>query len=586
MTLENLLNCAWRSFEKNDFAGAESLACSVLEEDKVHSSAHHLLGLIEIQRREKDGAIEHFSLAVEKEKNNPQLYYNYAHVLQSCEKYSKAKKYFKLAIELKPDYYSALNNLGALHHRLGELKKAENVLKRATSINDTRPHAYCNLGNLYKSEARISEAKKFYARALQCDPGFSPAASNAVFSLCYDPKLSATEIFQGHLKYEKCLRAITGDAVFHSNRDLQKRPLKIGYVSPDFRNHSIAYFSEPILALHDRTRFEVFCYSNVANPDGITSRFQRYDVNWRNIFGVGYEKVVKQIMNDEIDMLVDLSGHSGNNCLKVFMKKPAPVQISYLGYPFSTGLTTMDFKLVDEITDLPGQERYYSEELYRLEGCFLAYYPPKGTPEPSPPPCLQNGFVTYGSFNSYSKLNDHVINLWAELLVSVPNSRIVIKAKPVKDENVKKRLLEKFNAQGVDSDRVELLYHSASTKEHLECYREIDIALDPFPYNGTTTICEALWMGVPVVALIGQHHISRVTYSILKNAGLEILAASDQDKYLELAGFLASDTDQLESLRAKLRMALVNSPICKYDDFVRKIESAYLFMWRSLFDNE
>lgn len=582
MNLINLLDHAWKAFEINDFAEAEFLSCKVLEEDEGNPSAHHVLGLIEDLRGKGDCAIEHFSFAVEKEKNNPQLYYNYAHVLQSRGKYSKAKKYFKLAIELKPDYYRALNNLGALHNRLGELKEAERVLKRAISIDGTQPHAYCNLGNLYKAEARISEAEEFYEKALLCDPVFPPAASNSVFSLCYDHRLSAEEIFQGHLKYEKRMREFIGGAVAHSKRDPQKRPLKIGYVSADFRTHSVAFFLEPILACHDRTKFEVYCYSNVDNPDETTLRFQRYDVNWRNILGAGYEDVVKQTMNDAIDILVDLSGHTENNSLKVFMKKPAPVQINYLGYPFSTGLTTMDYKLIDEITDLPGEDKYYTEKLYRLDGCFLAYYPPKDAPEPSPPPCLQNGYVTFGSFNNYSKLNDNVIKLWAGLLLSVPESRIVIKTKSVKDGNVRQRLLEKFNARGVHSDRVELLYHSVSTREHLECYNKIDIALDPFPYNGTTTTCESLWMGVPVVALIGQHHISRVTYSILENAGLGILAASDQDKYLELAGFLASNTDQLRSLRGKLKMALINSPICNYEEFVRKIESAYLFIWQSL----
>jgi predicted O-linked N-acetylglucosamine transferase (SPINDLY family) len=345
MTLKNLLDCAWKACEENDFAGAESLSCKVLEEDEGNPSAHHVLGLIETLRGKGNRAIKHFSVAVKRENNNPQLYYNYGHVLQSLEKYSMAKKQFELAIELKPDYYRALNNLGALHNRLGEHKEAENVLKRAISIDATLPHAYCNLGNLCKSEARISEAEEFYKKALRRDPTFPPATSNSVFSLCYNHKLSAGEIFQGHLKYEKRMRRFIGDAVSHSKRDLQKRPLKIGYVSADFRSHSVAYFFEPILACHDRARFEVYCYSNVNNPDEITLRFQRYDVNWRNIFGVGSEDVVKQIMNDEIDILVDLSGHTENGRLKVFMKKPAPVQINYLGYPFSTGLSAMDYKL-------------------------------------------------------------------------------------------------------------------------------------------------------------------------------------------------------------------------------------------------
>lgn len=314
--------------------------------------------------------------------------------------------------------------------------------------------------------------------------------------------------------------------------------IKIGYVSPDFRFHPVAHFFTPLLTSHDRSRFEIYCYSNVFTPDNITSNIAKLSDHFISIVGMDDEDAADLIEKDGIDILIDLSGHTANNCLPVFNLKPAPVQITYLGYPSTTGLTTMDYRLTDNIADPPGSGQYYTEKLIRLDGGFLCYSGADHV-KPQPRPCLKNQYITLGSFNNLPKINTNVIALWSRILHKLPNSRLILKCRQLKDKGVRSRIRNEFKRNDIPFRKVKLLPMIPDVQDHLKLYNKIDIALDTFPYNGTTTTFEALWMNVPVITLRGNTHAGRVGASILTHANLSGLIAENQDQYMQIVTNLA-----------------------------------------------
>jgi predicted O-linked N-acetylglucosamine transferase (SPINDLY family) len=357
------------------------------------------------------------------------------------------------------------------------------------------------------------------------------------------------------------------------------RRLRVGYVSPDFCIHSVANFLLPLLSNHDAQIVDIVCYSNTERQDEITARFQALAGTWRDIRNKSDEEVVQLIREDRIDILVDLAGHTGRGRLRVFGHKAAPVQLTYLGYPDTTGLKTVDYRLTDQWADPPGQEAFHTEKLIRLPGGFLCYAPLFETPPVSSAPLLDKGFVTFGSFNNVAKMNPEVLQLWAEILKAVPRSRLLLKTKSFWDKSVAEDFSNRIQACGVERERVELRPWALHPRDHLIHYREIDIALDTFPYNGTTTTCEALWMGVPVIALAGNTHAGRVGVSLLSALGLENLIAPTPNDYLTLTVALAQDTARLTALHSTLRERLAQSSLCDGRKFAAEVERVYRFIW-------
>jgi predicted O-linked N-acetylglucosamine transferase (SPINDLY family) len=353
--------------------------------------------------------------------------------------------------------------------------------------------------------------------------------------------------------------------------------MRIGYVSGDFRRHSVAYFIEPVLHYHDRERFEIFCYSDVRFSDDVTQRIRSIPEHWRDIRGLDDRSVESQIRADEIDVLVDLAGHTGSR-LTVFAAHPAKVNVTYLGYPNTTGLAAMDYRLTDTIADPPGEECYHTETLFRLPNGFLCFAPPADAPDIKPPPYHRNGYISFGSFNNHSKTNPGTIEAWAEILKQVPDSKLRLKCKTLGDPLVQQFLLERFHRFGIGKERIEFLDFQGSLSDHLACYEEVDIALDPFPYNGATTTCEAIWMGVPVLTLTGSRHRGRVGTSILSSLNLHSFAANSLDSYVAKAVSLAKSPSLLDDLRPALRPAMAVSPLCNGKSFASDLETAYLTM--------
>jgi predicted O-linked N-acetylglucosamine transferase (SPINDLY family) len=367
----------------------------------------------------------------------------------------------------------------------------------------------------------------------------------------------------------------------HPHDRSPERRLKIGYVSSDFRQHSVAWFIEPVLAHHDRERFEIFCYANLFQEDAVTERLKAHADHWRKIYGLPDELAAQQIRADQIDILVDLNGHTAENRLLVFARKPAPVQVTWLGYPNTTGLSAMDYRLTDGFADPVGMtEPFHSETLIRLPECFSCYQPPRDAPAVSELPAKEKGYITFGSFNKLTKVTPEVMATWARILQAVPGSRLALQSAGLGEDAMQQMVREAFAGLGITPERLELHGHDRSQKTHLERYRNIDIGLDPFPYNGTTTTCDALWMGVPVVTLAGKVHAGRVGVSQMSNLGLTELIGQTPEEYVAIATRLATDRERLGALRKELRSRMTASPLMDAPRFTTNLEQAYRGMWK------
>lgn len=499
------------------------------------------------------------------------------HLLISLGRIEEAVSVYQSALIHHPRDARLLSDLGTAQQFLGQLEAAVSSYRHALRISPDLVPLYDNLACALCFQGHIQEALNCYAEALRRDPKDTKAYGNYLLTLHYALGVSPEFMLLEHKRWPVMLTSSESK----SHRQIRAgsdRRLKIGYVSADFRNHSVSYFLEPLITEHDRSVVEIFCYSNVTLADATTARFQVIADQWRSIAGLTDEQAAQQIRIDNIDILVDLGGHTSSSRLTLFKHRPAPIQVTYLGYPDTTGLSTIDYRITDNWSDPVGTEIFYTEKLIKLEGCFLCYRPPVDAPAVTSLPALQHGFITFGSCNARAKINEQVIKLWSRLLQEIPDSRLLIKNPSLSCTATSRFLLDQFIAQGVASERVELRGLARSTQEHLATYAQIDIALDTFPYNGTTTTCEAMWMGVPVVALEGTSHVGRVGVSLLRAVGQERLIGCDWNEYVRIAKTLSEDLDQLATLRKDLRQQIAASRLCDARSFARKIETAYRSM--------
>ena len=497
---------------------------------------------------------------------------------------------YREAIRLNPLYPEAYNNLAILYERYGRSSEAISSCLEALRLRPDYPEAHHNLACALKSQGRHEEALAQFREALRLKPDYQEAHSALLFTLCYPAGVGEEEVAAEHFAFGARHGRGTGSCGAgtrptpqpHDNDRSPERPLKIGYVSADFRAHAVARFIEPVLRHHDRGRFQIFCYSNVAVPDAKSESLAGLADRFVNIAGLPDQSAEEMIRRDRIDILVDLSGHTAGNRLPLFARKPAPVQVTWLGYPHSTGLQAMDYRICDAVTDPPGAwEQRYCEKLLRLPGNFSCFAPPEEAPGVGELPCLANGFVTFGSFNNPAKITPETVALWAGVLRGVPGSRMLVKGYSLADAGSRARLTGLFAAHGVEAGRLELLGNTPLYRDHLALYQQVDIALDTFPYHGTTTTCEALWMGVPVVTLAGNAHRSRVGASLLGSVGLGSLVARHELEYCDAAIYLARDTARLKGLRSTLRQTMAGSPLTDGAGFTRQLEAAFREIWLS-----
>jgi len=489
----------------------------------------------------------------------------------------EADRLLRQALLRSPRDAGTMNNLALVLGRMGRVGEAVHMFRQAVAVKADYVEAWFGLAAALDAQGEPEAALAAYRTVAELRPDDPGTDSNLLMMLGYREALTPAELSAAHRRWGERVEGALAPALAANPRPvpppLAGRRLRIGYVSPDFRLHSVAMFLLPLLAAHDRTRVELFAYSNVELPDVITDHVRRSVDGWRDIQGVADDAVAAQIRADGIDVLVDLTGHTAHNRLGVFARQPAPVQVSWLGYPATTGLAAIDARFTDAVADPPGEsDRHHTERLVRLEGGFLCYRPLGSVPDPAPPPCLENGFVTFGSFNTLNKLNPEVAALWARVLHAVPGSRLLLKAGPLADGSVRKRVLGLFASHGVPAGRIDLLARVPDNDGHLKAYGRMDVALDPFPYNGTTTSCEALWMGVPVLTLTGSRHAARVGASLLTAAGRPDLIAADADDFVLKAAALAADPSRLAADRQALRPHLQASRLCDATAFGRAFE--------------
>jgi len=467
----------------------------------------------------------------------------------------------------------------ALHHQ-GRVIEAAEAYRRSLELYPAEINTHENLAAALSQAGRAAEAVAVYRHGLAVAPGHARLHSSLLLCLHYLEGEAPETLLEEHRRWGA---AHGGGAVADPFANLPdpERRLRVGYVSADFCEHSVASFFLPLVERHDRARFEIVCYSAAPLVDRVTEEIRGLADHWVEISAMVDGEAAKRIRRDRVDVLVDLSGHTASNRLTLFARRPAPVQVTYLGYPDTTGLLAMDYRLVDGVTDPPGAERWATERLLRLPDCFLCYRPPAGAPAVAEPPLRANGHVTFGSFNNLAKVNDGVVEAWAEILRRSPGAHLVVKSSLLDDPATGEALRGRFLHHGVAPERVELLARQAARAGHLACYSRIDIGLDTFPYNGTTTTCEALWQGVPVVTLAGGLHMGRVGASLLRAVGLGDWVAGDVATYVERAVALAADRERLAALRRTLRATVAASPLCAEATFTRQVETAYRTAWQA-----
>jgi protein O-GlcNAc transferase len=592
---------------------AESCYRQVLAAQPDHAEALHLMGVIAQQIGRHDVAVELIRRAIERNGNSPSYFSNLGDALRDLGRLEEAEAACRHAIRMKPDFAEAYSNLGLalkgqgkfdetvaacrsairlkpglaeVHYNLGnalrELGKVDEAIaayRQAVRIDPGSAKAHCNLAAGLFDRGNFDEAVAAYREAIRLKPDFVDASSALLGCMNYSERYSPTALFEAHRAWdERHGRPLPQSDAYANDRSAGRR-LKVGYVSPDFRQHSVAYFLEPLLRSHDRNEIEVFCYAEVSWPDAVTGRFKQLADHWVTTVGMSDEALAQRIRQDGIDILVDLVGHTAKNRLPVFARKPAPIQATWLGYPNTTGLKAVDYRLVDAVTDPESEANAWaSETLVRLPGGFICYDAPRGAPAPGPVPSLTTA-VTFGSFNNPAKLSAVTLDAWAQVLARLPRARLLLKGKPFGDAATRSAYLDRLARRGVVAEQVEFVAWLPN-QAHLALYDRIDIALDPFPYNGTTTTCEALWMGVPVVTLRGDRHAGRVGASLLTQIGMSDLIADSVEAYVETAAALAGDPARLSELRHSLRPRMAASPLCDAPAFARKVEAAYRTMWQ------
>jgi protein O-GlcNAc transferase len=492
---------------------------------------------------------------------------------------------YDAAILAQPRSVVALNNAGCLMRTLGRIDEAEALLLRAQAVDPGRAALYDNLGNVYKDAGALDHAIDCFRKALELDPAAAATHGNLAYALSFQSP-SPEPILEECLRWNERfaaglhprLRTGTGTGSASSSGSGEARHrLKIGYVSPDFRDHCQSLFTIPLLSQHDHECFEITCYSSVKRPDSFTQRIAGYADVWRDVRPLDDETLCRVIREDGIDILVDLTMHMAGGRPLLFARKPAPVQIAWLAYPGTTGMSAMDYRLSDPRLDPEGYDAHYRERTLRLADSFWCYDPLTDGPEVSALPAIERGYLTFGCLNNPCKLTHHTLQLWGGVMRAVPTARLVLMAPQGRH---RLRLLQRLAEQSIAADRIDFLPFQPR-EDYLRAYRQIDLGLDTFPYNGHTTSLDSLWMGVPAVTRVGNTSVGRGGLSQLFQLGQADLAAESDDEFVGIAVALSKDPSRLAQLRAGLRSRMRQSALMDAPRFARQIEAAYRTAWKT-----
>ncbi len=542
------------------------------------AQAFNTLGNELATKNQLDAAIAAYEQGLSLQNDAPEILNNLANALRKKGRLTDAIQTYRKAITLRPTAPEPHNNLGNTLRAAGNIDEAISCFQTAIKLRPEMASAWNNLAITLKDAGQLDEAIDCFKQAAVLRPTDPAPHSNRIYTLHYHPNWTAKKILQEHQQWNQQHAApLAGEIQPHPNDRSTNRPLRIGYVSPNFCDHCQAIFMLPLLSNHDHKAVQIFCYSDVVVEDTITHRQQKLADQWRNIAGLPNDQVAQMVRTDRIDILVDLSQHMAHHRLLLFARKPAPVQVSWLGYPGTTGLTTIDYRLTDPFLDPIGTDNCNSEISICLPGTFWCYDPLNQTLSPNDLPALQNGFITFGCLNNFCKVNNGVVELWAKVLAAVPRSRLLLL---VPRGSARQKLLETFSQHDIEPDRIKFV-DFASRSKYMEHYHYIDLGLDTFPYNGHTTTLDSLWMGVPVITLVGTTAVGRAGWSQLSNLGLAELAAQTPQDFVRIASGLANDLPRLSELRSTLRQRMTTSPLMDVPRFARNIESTYRQMWQT-----
>jgi protein O-GlcNAc transferase len=603
---------AFRMAGRVDQAMEAIAACSrAIENQSVRARESCDAGLALTRQGRNDEALVAYSAAIRLDPVLAEAYHGLSVVLERQGKIDLAIGASTTATQLKPDFADAHNGLGVARRSKGLLADAIEAFATAVRLDPAHVHApnnlacalsesdrldeaiavfrdavrarpnfaatYNNLGNAWRQAGHLDQAISCYRKALEIQPGYVLAHSNLLYALHGHPDYRAADLLGEHHRWNEAhAEPLRSDHRAHDNDAAPDRPLRVGYVSPDFRRHPVGFFLLPLFSAHDHEQYQVFCYSDVAAPDEVTEELRAHVTVWRDIAGLSDDRVAAQVRSDRIDILVDLTMHSADSRLLVFARKPAPVQATYLAYCSTTGLAVMDYRITDPYLDPPEHGgSHYSEQSIWLRETYWCYRPVVSV-EVCPAPALTVGAPTFGCLNDFSKAGVPTLLVWCRLLEEVPEARLLLHAP---GGSPRQRVRDLLSREGVDPERVTFVGR-VPLRDYLEVHHRIDIGLDPFPFGGGRTTCDALWMGVPVVSLLGKTAVGRGGASILSNVGLSELLAKSPEEYVTIAAHLARDPVRLNALRLGLRERMKRSPLMDESRFARSIESAYREMWR------
>jgi len=615
MTIDETMALALEHYSGGRLHETEGLCRRILQMEPHHGAALHLLGVLALQTGNHDAAIDLMRRAIAANPNvaeyysnlavaltargrldearsacrqalglNPNLaeaHYNHGNALRDARLLGDAAAAYRQALAIRFDYPEAHNNLATVLKDMGQLDQAITGYRQAAILKPDYAHALSNLANALKDVGQQDGAVATHRQAVDLAPGRPEIHSNLLLSLQYPLAADAALIAQESRRWnDRHAQPIRASIPAHANDRNPERALRIGFVSADLRMHSVAFFLVPLLEARDRKTFQAVCYATDARSDDVTERLRAGSDEWESLAGVSDDDAARRIRDDRIDILIDLGGHTAGNRLMLFARKPAPVQITYLGYVGTTGLSAIDYRLTDACADPPGADDGGPERLIRLPRGAWCFAPLSGEPVVADLPALRAGHVTFGSFNNLAKVTPYTMQLWTRILQQVPASRLLVKSALFRSPEARRRFQAYFTDRGIDLTRLELVGDEPSQLQHLQQYDRVDIALDTFPYHGVTTTCEALWMGVPVLTLAGQRHASRIGVSLLTNAGYPEFVAQTPEAYVQQAADLAADLPRLASMRATMRDRLRGSPLMDAPQFAASLEAALRDAWR------
>jgi protein O-GlcNAc transferase len=578
-TLENRFQEAKALERDKKYAEAEKIYREILAKAEqlrlTTANACTALGYVLLMQAKLEQAEKYLLRARRLDPNLLEIHINLGAVYRMQEKWKESERACKRALEIEPKDTRARLNLGFVQEKIQEYGQAVQSFLLVLSLDPDNVDARKGLASCYVALGDTDVCIPLYRKVLEMEPESWQLRSGMLFAMQYDPTIPNEKVLEEHLEFGRQVRAHVGPPrgrnEFGNQRTADRR-LKIGYLSADFRGHVVMKFAEDVITGHDKERFEVFCITPHAKEDETTKRIRAKVDHWRDISTIEDADAAELLRGDELDIVVDLMGNSSVQKLPLLGRRVAPVQMSWCGYSGTTGVDTIDYIVVDDIIAPPGERTFFVEEPLRLPRSYVCFNP-RQCPDIGPLPYERNGYITFGCMNNPSKINKYVLSWWAEILKSVKFSRIVMRYHLLGDPLVDERLARVLRATGIPAERFDM---KPGGQNFLAAYNDVDIALDSFPYNGTTTTCEALWMGVPVVTLRGDRFVARVGASLLANTGMGDLVAENPREYIEKAVALAGDPDRLTRWREEAREVLPTTPVYDRETFVRDLEAAYV----------